>query len=126
MSESDEQFLKRLNHEWQHDCVPCVEDWERLFALARRGAEMTPRPIEEAPKDREVIGVERPPGEDRNFHRMVKWDDDKNAWVTQVDIDWSFSPGRVVYAVCYGVSHFIHPDAVPLIPEEIVEANDGD
>lgn len=97
-----------------------------LYTLARRGAEMMPRPIEEAPKDREVIGVERPPGEDRNFYHMVKWDDEKNAWVTQVDIDWSVRPAKVIYAVCHGMSHFIHPDAVPLIPEEIVEASDGD
>ena len=100
----------------------CAEARDEILRLRS----MLPRPIEEAPKDREVIGVERPPGEDRNFYRMVKWDDDKNAWVTQVDIDWSVSPGRVVYAVCHGVSHFIHPDAVPLIPEEIVEASDDD
>ena len=128
-SETDAEFLDRLQPSWPgtNDSVRLpMADFTRLFALARRGAAMTPRPIEEAPKDREVIGVERPPGEDRNFYSMVKWDDDKNAWVTQVDIDWSVSPGRVVYAVCHGVSHFIHPDAVPLIPEEIVEASDDD
>lgn len=36
--------------------------------------------------------------------------------------DWSVHPGRIVYAVCHGMSHFIHPDAVPLIPEEEPEA----
>ena len=125
-ADTDAEFVERMEHDWVHNIIPNSDDADRLFALARRGAAMTPRPIEEAPKDREVIGVERPPGEDRNFYRMVKWDDDKNAWVTQVDIDWSVSPGRVVYAVCHGVSHFIHPDAVPLIPEEIVEASDDD
>ena len=125
-SETDEEFVERIIRLYGETQIVFRQDVHRLFALARRGAEMTPRPIEEAPKDREVIGVERPPGEDRNFYRMVKWDDDKNAWVTQVDIDWSVSPGRVVYAVCHGVSHFIHPDAVPLIPEEIVEASDDD
>ena len=127
-SETDAEFVADMEWLHSHDREAALppEKLDRLFALARRGAAMTPRPIEEAPKDREVIGVERPPGEDRNFYRMVKWDDDKNAWVTQVDIDWSVSPGRVVYAVCHGVSHFIHPDAVPLIPEEIVEASDDD
>ena len=127
-SETDAEFVADMEWLHSHDREAALppEKLARLFALARRGAAMTPRPIEEAPKDREVIGVERPPGEDRNFYRMVKWDDDKNAWVTQVDIDWSVSPGRVVYAVCHGVSHFIHPDAVPLIPEEIVEASDDD
>lgn len=124
--ESEIEFLDNLEL-WVIGSLVFKRDHrERLFALARRGAAMTPRPIEEAPKDREVIGIERPPGEDRNFYRMVKWDDEKNAWATQVDIDWSVSPGRVVYAVCHGVSHFIHPDAVPLIPEEIVEASDDD
>lgn len=118
--ESDAEFLARIE-------IPSnAPDLIRLFALARRGAAMTPRPIEEAPKDREVIGIERPPGEDRNFYRMVKWDDEKNAWATQVDIDWSVSPGRVVYAVCYGVSYFIHPDDVPLVPEEVGEAGNDD
>lgn len=125
-SETDAEFVERMLRERDACDEPYADDWDRLLDLARRGAAMTPRPIEEAPKDREVIGVERPPGEDRNFYRMVKWDDDKNAWVTQVDIDWSVSPGLVVYSVCHGVSHFIHPDAVPLIPEEIVEASDDD
>jgi len=124
--ESDAEFVERIKREWDGDNVPCVEDFDQLIALARRGAAMAPRAIEEAPKDRELIGIERPLGEDRNFYRMIKWDDEKNAWVTQVDIDWSISPGRVVYAVCYGMSHFIHPDAVPLIPEEMVEAGNDD
>ena len=38
-AETDAEFLARLDHEWVHDCVPCVEDWEHLIALARRGAE---------------------------------------------------------------------------------------
>lgn len=124
MSETDAEFLDGAEYAYGHHMVPQHRD--RLFALARRGAAMAPRAIEEAPKDRELIGIERPPGEDRNFYRMIKWDDEKNAWVTQVDIDWSISPGRVVYAVCYGMSHFIHPDAVPLIPEEMVEAGNDD
>lgn len=125
MTETDAEFVER---EWGYLTEGQQREarWKRLFALARRGAAVTPRPIEEAPKDRELIGIERPPGEDRNFYRIIKWDDEKNAWVTQVDIDWSISPGRVVYAVCYGMSHFIHPDAVPLIPEEVVEAGNDD
>jgi hypothetical protein len=124
-------------------CADMMPPWDLKALITQQADEITalrarveeleealrnirPRPIEEAPKDREVIGVERPPGEDRNFYRMVKWDDEKSAWVTQIDIDWSVHPGRIVYAVCHGMSHFIHPDAVPLIPEEDVEEHGDD
>ena len=50
-SETDEQFVERIKREWDGDNVPCVEDFDQLIALARRGAEVQWRPIEEAPKD---------------------------------------------------------------------------
>lgn len=48
MSDSDAEFveLMRVRGAWAPD-----SDIDRLFALARRGAEMQWRPIEEAPKD---------------------------------------------------------------------------
>ena len=50
-TESDEAFVERIKREWDGDNVPCVEDFDQLIALARRGAAMQWRPIEEAPKD---------------------------------------------------------------------------
>ena len=38
MSESDVEFVERIKREWDGDNVPCVEDFDQLIALARRGA----------------------------------------------------------------------------------------
>jgi hypothetical protein len=48
--ESDADFLKRV-----HECVPFVEDWNRLFTLALRGAETQWRPVAEAEHGEEVL-----------------------------------------------------------------------
>lgn len=39
-SESDAEFVERIKREWDGDNVPCVEDFEQLIDLARRGAAM--------------------------------------------------------------------------------------
>ena len=49
MSETGAEFVERMKREWDGDNVPCVEDFDQLIALARRGAAMQWRPIEEAP-----------------------------------------------------------------------------
>ena len=49
MSETDEQFVERLFNEWGEWAGSPAN--ARLFALARRGAAVQWRPIEEAPKD---------------------------------------------------------------------------
>ena len=68
--ETDAEFLKRVNHEWLHDAVPCVEDWDRLFALARRGAEAAAR-IEQLEKAlRPFAGIKADDGDD-----FSKWPD---------------------------------------------------
>lgn|SRR5574343_1503969 len=36
--ESDAEFVERIKREWDGDNVPCVEDFDQLIALARRGA----------------------------------------------------------------------------------------
>ena len=36
--ESDAEFVQRIKREWDGDNVPCVEDFDHLIALARRGA----------------------------------------------------------------------------------------
>lgn len=37
-SETDAEFVERIKREWDGDNVPCVEDFDQLIALARRGA----------------------------------------------------------------------------------------
>lgn len=50
-SESEIEFVERMEHDWVHDIIPNSDDADRLFALARRGAAVQWRPIEEAPRD---------------------------------------------------------------------------
>lgn len=50
-SETDAEFVERIKREWDGDNVPCVEDFDQLIAIARRGAAVQWRPIEEAPPE---------------------------------------------------------------------------
>lgn len=88
-------------------CDEAADEIERLRL-------MLPRPIDEAPKDREVIGVERPPCEDKNYFHMVKWNEEYQQFMA--DGGYNFEAHKQIWAFC-GVTHFIDPDAVPLLPE---------
>ena len=94
---------------------------ERLRAL------LTPKPLNEsAPKDRMLIGVERPPYEDKTYYSMVQWREDTQQWMMEAGVDWSVSPGRRVWAFC-GVSHYIDPLELPGLPYwEGKDEEDGD
>ena len=43
MAETDAEFVERVKREWDGDNVPCVEDFDQLIAIARRGAEAAAR-----------------------------------------------------------------------------------
>ena len=114
--ESDADFLSRYWEELNWDTEDA--DFDRLFALARRGAALTPRPIEEAPKDREVIGVERPPFEDQNYFHMGQWNEEHQQFMA--DAGYDVDTGKKRWAFC-GVSHYVDPMAFPLLPEIVIE-----
>lgn len=42
-SETGAEFVERIKREWDGDNVPCVEDFDQLIALARRGAADAPK-----------------------------------------------------------------------------------
>lgn len=118
-SETDEQFVERLVMAWAGHCAQIYEgDLPRLFALARRGAAVAPRPIDEAPKDREVIGVERPPFEDQNYFHMGQWNEEHQQFMA--DAGYDVDTGKKRWAFC-GVSHYVDPMAFPLLPEIVIE-----
>lgn len=99
------------------------DELARLKALA---AAATPKPLDEnAPKDRELIGVERPPCEDRNYFSFIQWREDEQRWMSRVGYDWSKNPAPTLWAIC-GVSHYLDPLDFPLLPAEIVEPDDWD
>jgi hypothetical protein len=116
----------------RQDNASLAEPWKVLNPLraevARLSAEneklraaITPRPIEEAPKDREVIGVERPPFEDCNYFHMGRWNKEHQKFMA--DAGYDRDTGAQRWAFC-GVTHYIDPQSVPLLPEHIFE--DGD
>ena len=92
------------------DVLEAAAEIERLQAL------LTPKPLDEnAPKDRMLIGLERPPYEDKTYYSMVQWREDTGQWMMEAGVDWSVSPGRRVWAYC-GVSHFLDPLELPGLP----------
>ncbi len=124
MSENDAEFIEIMMQDgnWQPG-----SRMHRLALLARRGAEaaaeierlralLTPKPLDEsAPRDRVLIGLERPPCEDKTYYSMVQWREDTGQWMMEAGVDWSVSPGRRVWAYC-GVSHYIDPLELPGLP----------
>lgn len=104
------------------DDLGCPGEWRAVVEAAeqeiRRLRDMvTPKPLAKAPKDksRSLIGVERPPYEDRTYYYMIEWREDKQEWMTQVDIDWSSRPAQYVYANC-GAEHYLDPQEFPGLP----------
>lgn len=94
--------------------------------ITRLRAISTPKPLDDsAPKDRELIGVERPPYEDRNYFSFIQWHEDKQRWMSQIGYDWSVNPATTLWAIC-GASHYLDPLDFPLLPEEAFEGGDDD
>jgi hypothetical protein len=89
---------------------------EAAAEIERLRAALEPKPLDEnAPKDRMLIGLERPPCEDKTYYSMVQWREDTQQWMMEAGVDWSFSPGRCVWAYC-GVSHYLDPLDLPGLP----------
>lgn len=96
----------------------CAEARDEIMRLR---AMVTPKPLDDsAPKDRELIGVERPPCEDRNYFSFIQWREDRQRWMSRIGYDWSINPAPTIWAIC-GASHYIDPLDFPLLPEEVFE-----
>lgn len=104
----------------QRDRDDAADEIERLRAI------LTPKPLDDsAPKDRELIGVERPPCEGRNYFSFIQWHEDKQRWMSRIGYDWSVNPAPTLWAIC-GASHYLDPLDFPLLPEEDFEEGDDD
>ena len=100
-SETDEQFLKRLKLDVKFTVqqIMTLSDAVRLFALARRGAAVQWRPIEEAPKDGTCIMV----GAGKWEPEVACWSD--SVWLT----GWYCGGGRSdSYGPSFNPTHFMH------------------
>lgn len=90
MSEIDAEFVERIKREWDGDNVPCVEDFDHLISLARRGAAMQWRPIETAPKDGTPLLLLWPDAAEKMA--VMWWDDYCGGWMGYYD---GINPGRM-------------------------------
>ena len=84
------------------------EEVETLKAM------VTPKPLDDkAPKDRVLIGVERPPCEDKTYYDMVRWVEKKQEWM--IPRGWNFDTRKYEFAHT-GISHYLDPLELPGLP----------
>lgn len=151
MSKRDQDFMRAIDGHVRMYSTLSPQDTHDLLALAWRGARgsenkalkaeiaslraevarltsmVTPKPLDDnAPKDRELIGVERPPFEERTYYRMVEWRESEQRWMTKCGVDWGTK--QYIWAIC-GVDHYLDPLELPGLPywdgEGIEEGDDG-
>lgn len=72
---------------------------------ALRGA-VTPKPMESAPKDRLIIGVERPPFEEDTFYYALHWNEAHGHFMTYP------------LGAFNGATHYLDPRDLPGLPED--------
>lgn len=128
MAESDARFIDRMlanNWTWS------TADRDRLFTLARRGAEMQWRPIEEAPKDGTPIRLWRPAAEGRKWQQEVAaiWESEYEgseyegwAWPDDPVVDIFGPRDWLEEGDCYTSKAFTH--WMPLPPPPAGETSD--
>lgn len=89
-------------------------------------AMVTPKPLDDnAPKDRVLIGVERPPYEDKNYYSRIQWREDTQRWMVECGFDWSVRPAKQLWAYS-GASHYLDPLELPGLPYWEGDDEDGD
>ena len=86
------------------------EEIERLKAI------MTPKPLDgNEPKDRVLIGVERPPYEEKTYYDIIHWREDQQEWMVEAGYDWNISPAPRIWAH-WSASHYLDPLELPGLP----------
>lgn len=98
------------------------EEIERLKAI------MTPKPLDgNEPKDRVLIGVERPPYEDKTYYDIIHWREDHQEWMVEAGCDWNISPAPRLWAH-WSASHYLDPLDLPGLPywDPADDEDDGD
>ena len=86
------------------------EEIERLKAI------MTPKPLDgNEPKDRVLIGVERPPYEEKTYYDIIHWREDQQEWMVEAGCDWNISPAPRIWAH-WSASHYLDPLELPGLP----------
>lgn len=95
-----------------HDAANLI--WRLQDQISQYKGMVTPKLLDStAPKDRVLIGVERPPYEDKTYYYMVQWREGEQTWMTECGVDWD--TGKYRYAFC-GVSHYLDPLELPGLP----------
>ena len=79
-------------------------------------ASITPKPLDGTePKDRVLIGVERPPYEDKTYYEIIHWREDQKEWMVEAGCDWDISPAPRIWAH-WNPSHYLDPLELPGLP----------
>ena len=87
-----------------------ADEIERLRSM------VTPKPLDDkAPKDRVLIGVERPPYEDKTYYDIIHWREDQQEWMVEAGCDWNISPAPRLWAH-WSASHYLDPLDLPGLP----------
>lgn len=77
---------------------------------------VTPKPLDGTePRDRVLIGVERPPFEDKTYYDIIHWREDQQDWMVEAGCDWSINPAPRLWAH-WSASHYLDPLELPGLP----------
>ena len=108
------ELLRSTSPDDYDRCYEVME--EAAVEIERLRAMVTPKPLDDkAPKDRVLIGVERPPYEDKTYYDIIHWREDQQEWMVEAGCDWNISPAPRLWAH-WSASHYLDPLDLPGLP----------
>lgn len=108
------ELLRSTSPDDYDECCDVMD--KAAVEIERLRAMVTPKPLDDkAPKDRVLIGVERPPYEDKTYYDIIHWREDQQEWMVEAGCDWNISPAPRLWAH-WSASHYIDPLDLPGLP----------
>lgn len=108
------ELLRSTSPDDYDECCDVMD--KAAVEIERLRAMVTPKPLDDkAPKDRALIGVERPPYEDKTYYDIIHWREDQQEWMVEAGCDWNISPAPRLWAH-WSASHYIDPLDLPGLP----------
>ena len=108
------ELLRSISPDDYDECCDVMD--KAAVEIERLRAMVTPKPLDDkAPKDRVLIGVERPPYEDKTYYDIIHWREDQQEWMVEAGCDWNISPAPRLWAH-WSASHYLDPLELPGLP----------
>lgn len=108
------ELLRLTSPDDYDECCDVMD--KAAVEIERLRAMVTPKPLDDkAPKDRALIGVERPPYEDKTYYDIIHWREDQQEWMVEAGCDWNISPAPIIWAH-WSASHYLDPLELPGLP----------